>query len=754
MVDKETGYNNIDFMKFWCNKVIPLVYDDSLSYYETLCKVVSKLNEVIESTNNIPNYIKNLLNETGVLDNLQEQIASTNEHDSKTATADRTKGSLIWLNGDLYLITRNMLAGDQYVESSEGATGNIEKITIEDWTNRLFNLLQGLINNVDAKTQENKRNIQNEIDARKALISDDDGTTNIKGDGAIVMNGTTNVLKGSNIIIPNASALTASADSLTVAAKNSPILNFQAGYSLVGTKYNEQMSSEGVKSVTVHGLAEQISGKHTVYAEAEETRLNSNERKFFFKNGYVDLYDLRNTASIVVYAKDFGCKADGKTDDAKSLQDAINYAKTLVKTESVNNIPTYWNVPKIVLPSGLILISKPINIDFALELCGSGSNTRIRPTANISSILNFVKNTDTTIDEEHQIEGLCVHDLTFDGNYRKFTINGAISLANYDHATFYNIWFYCVKGSAFKCLTVRESTWHDIYTRFCGDTDKAVFDFNHVENADSSNHNRLINTFIVFPFGSGIKEKDGLISITNIMFHGLFAGINIGTYFPNETYRGNHVIDIDNTVFSMSQFTWAYTPNGKYFINGNNSKITLTDGYGGGHYTESGSEVDLNLTDKTEGFANRVVTNAKYMIKTDATSFIGGEIRSLNELDGSRNEYGKIKVPNQTVEMLYSASLNVLKAGYNRAEQPASGLIRFSDNEDKPIFQINLEQINAYQPTHFNKCGNQTTLILPTMFSYESTQQKEDGSLWVDQSNRLCVKIGGKNYSATLTEIS
>lgn len=32
---------------FWCQKVLPLVYDESLSYYEVLCKVRDKLNELI-----------------------------------------------------------------------------------------------------------------------------------------------------------------------------------------------------------------------------------------------------------------------------------------------------------------------------------------------------------------------------------------------------------------------------------------------------------------------------------------------------------------------------------------------------------------------------------------------------------------------------------------------------------------------------------------------------------------------------------
>lgn len=34
---------------FWrCFKVMPLVYDESLSYYEVLCKLTYKINEVIE----------------------------------------------------------------------------------------------------------------------------------------------------------------------------------------------------------------------------------------------------------------------------------------------------------------------------------------------------------------------------------------------------------------------------------------------------------------------------------------------------------------------------------------------------------------------------------------------------------------------------------------------------------------------------------------------------------------------------------
>lgn len=42
-----TGYKGLSPFRFWCQKTLPLVYDDSLSYYELLCKVVSYINNLI-----------------------------------------------------------------------------------------------------------------------------------------------------------------------------------------------------------------------------------------------------------------------------------------------------------------------------------------------------------------------------------------------------------------------------------------------------------------------------------------------------------------------------------------------------------------------------------------------------------------------------------------------------------------------------------------------------------------------------------
>lgn len=45
--------NDLKPFRFWCQKVLPLVYDDELSYYELLCKVVDYLNKTMENVNNL-----------------------------------------------------------------------------------------------------------------------------------------------------------------------------------------------------------------------------------------------------------------------------------------------------------------------------------------------------------------------------------------------------------------------------------------------------------------------------------------------------------------------------------------------------------------------------------------------------------------------------------------------------------------------------------------------------------------------------
>ena len=89
--------------RFWCQKVLPLVYDDSLSYYELLCKVVCKLNELAENQNNLSDEIKQVAQD---LDNFKNQAPGMIEAKIQE-----------WL--DNYITTHGL------VNSVNGMTGNV-----------------------------------------------------------------------------------------------------------------------------------------------------------------------------------------------------------------------------------------------------------------------------------------------------------------------------------------------------------------------------------------------------------------------------------------------------------------------------------------------------------------------------------------------------------------------------------------------------------------------------------------------------
>lgn len=132
-------FKQLSPLRFWCQKVLPLVYDESLSYEELLCKIVDYLNGVIEDFNQLPKYIQSLVSEdvlkdilAELLDELREQIVSANEGKNTTASVDRKAGDLVWLDGKLVIITRDILAGTQYIEArgTVGITGNYIYTTI------------------------------------------------------------------------------------------------------------------------------------------------------------------------------------------------------------------------------------------------------------------------------------------------------------------------------------------------------------------------------------------------------------------------------------------------------------------------------------------------------------------------------------------------------------------------------------------------------------------------------------------------
>ena len=95
--------------------------------------ILEKMKEMSASIDNIPNLIDKLLSDKGLqeiisqyINELREQIADANE-ELNTASASRSVGELVFVQGKLYRVTKEMTAGDRYVDG-----GNCVKTTIED----------------------------------------------------------------------------------------------------------------------------------------------------------------------------------------------------------------------------------------------------------------------------------------------------------------------------------------------------------------------------------------------------------------------------------------------------------------------------------------------------------------------------------------------------------------------------------------------------------------------------------------------
>ena len=113
--------------RFWCQKVLPLVYDDSLSYYELLCKVVKYLNDTMQAVNDLTDVVEDFLDsgeftqaiedkldemaEDGTLAELinQEVFGEINEELADLNTRVDSLDDKSWV-----------IFGDSYGESSSG----------------------------------------------------------------------------------------------------------------------------------------------------------------------------------------------------------------------------------------------------------------------------------------------------------------------------------------------------------------------------------------------------------------------------------------------------------------------------------------------------------------------------------------------------------------------------------------------------------------------------------------------------------
>ena len=136
-------YKTLQPFRYWCQKVLPLVYDDSLSYYELLCKVVDYLNKAMEDVETLhgdvtslhtaytelQNYVNNYFSTLDVQTEINNKLDSMAKDGSLTNLIKAYIDPLVNEQNNKITVLENRM--NTFTSLPEGSTtGNAELIDI------------------------------------------------------------------------------------------------------------------------------------------------------------------------------------------------------------------------------------------------------------------------------------------------------------------------------------------------------------------------------------------------------------------------------------------------------------------------------------------------------------------------------------------------------------------------------------------------------------------------------------------------
>ena len=148
----------MDKLHGWCYKVLPLAYDDSLSYYEVLCKLVAKINEIIDAGGFTPEEIKEL----------QDDITALQRSDTtQNATISDIGGDIANIDSDISAM-QNDIAELQVDITALQRSDTTQNATISDIGGDIANIESDIsaMQNDIAELQAGSSEVENEALAR------------------------------------------------------------------------------------------------------------------------------------------------------------------------------------------------------------------------------------------------------------------------------------------------------------------------------------------------------------------------------------------------------------------------------------------------------------------------------------------------------------------------------------------------------------------------------------------------------------
>ena len=251
-------YDGIPYLRFWCQKVLPAVYDQSLSYYEVLCKLAAFLNKMVEELEKMQDNIDALHKAYKDLqDWVNAEIARFEAH-MEQHFDDLTQE--LWNRFEEYKNNTNTTLQQWFNNYATNTTNNLNK-KFNDFVNNANTRIDQMFNTYTSSTN-------NEFNTWKTNFTNQYNQWKDEVNGQI-----------SNIN-SNISSLTNRVTALENMVKKYPNFNYKS-FTMTGTKYYKKVMVDMVSFPSAGDNAIICYGVCRVFGQDNSVSVSGNWRERF-----------------------------------------------------------------------------------------------------------------------------------------------------------------------------------------------------------------------------------------------------------------------------------------------------------------------------------------------------------------------------------------------------------------------------------------------------------------------------------------
>ena len=251
-------YDGIPYLRFWCQKVLPAVYDQSLSYYEVLCKLAAFLNKMLEELEKMQDNIDALHKAYKDLqDWVNAEIARFEAH-MEQHFDDLTQE--LWNRFEEYKNNTNTTLQQWFNNYATNTTNNLNK-KFNDFVNNANTRIDQMFNTYTSSTN-------NEFNTWKTDFTNQYNQWKDEVNGQI------------SSINSNISSLTKRVAALENMVKKYPNFNYKS-FTMTGTKYYKKVMVDMVSFPSAGDNAIICYGVCRVFGQDNSVSVSGNWRERF-----------------------------------------------------------------------------------------------------------------------------------------------------------------------------------------------------------------------------------------------------------------------------------------------------------------------------------------------------------------------------------------------------------------------------------------------------------------------------------------